>query len=56
MFKNSQINTTSYIKDGKYVFFCEIKETVNGKEKNFRYKVERKIDKDLKIISEKVNY
>ena len=54
MFKNSQTNTTSYIKDGKYVFFCEIKETVNGKEKKFRYEVEREIDKDLEIISEKV--
>ena len=56
MFKSSQTNTTSYIKDGKYVFFCEIKETVNGKEKKFRYEVEREIDKDLKIISEKIFY
>ena len=54
MFKSSQTNTASYIKDGKYVFFCEIKETVDGKEKKFRYEVEREIDKDLEIISEKV--
>ena len=54
MFKSTQTNTASYIKDGKYVFFCEIKETVDGKEKKFRYEVEREIGKDLKIISEKV--
>ena len=54
MFKSSQTNTTSYIKNGKYFFFCEIKETVDGKEKKFRYEVEREIGKDLKIISEKV--
>ena len=53
MFKSSQTNTASYIKDGKYVFFCEIKEKVDGKEKRFRYEVEREIGKDLEIISEK---
>ena len=54
MFKSTQTNTSSYIKDGKYVFFCEIKETVDGKEKRFRYEVEREIGKDLKILSEKL--
>lgn len=56
MFKSTQTNTTSYIKDGKYVFFCEIKETIDGKEKKFRYEVEREIDKDLEILSEKNFY
>ena len=54
MFKSSQTNTASYIKDGKYVFFCEIKETVDGKEKKFRYEVERELGKELEIITEKV--
>ena len=56
MFKSTQTNTVSYIKDGKYVFFCEIKENVDGKEKRFRYEVEREIDKDLEILSEKNFY
>jgi hypothetical protein len=56
MFKSTQTNTASYIKDSKYVFFCEIKETVDGKEKKFRYEVEREIGDDLKIISEKNFY
>ena len=56
MFKNTQTTTASYLKDGKYVFFCEIKEIVNGNEKKFRYEVERKIDKNLNILSEKVDF
>ena len=54
MFKSSQTNTASYIKDGKYVFFCEIKETVDGKEKNLDT-IERELGKELEIITEKVS-
>ena len=54
MFKSTQTNTASYIKDGKYVFFCEMKEVVDGKEKRFKYEVERKIGTNLKIIPEKL--
>ena len=52
MFKNTQTNTSSYIKNGKYVFLCEIKETINGKEKRFRYEVEREVPNNLKIFND----
>ena len=50
MFKTTQTNTVSYIKDGKYVFYSEVNESINGKNKTLRYTVERDVNKNFAIL------
>ena len=52
MFKTTQTNTVSYIKDGKYVFYSEVNESINGKNKTLRYTVERDVNKNFAILSQ----
>lgn len=52
MFKTTQTNTVSYIKDGKYVFYSELNESIDGKNKTLRYTVERDVNKNFVILSQ----
>ena len=52
MFKTTQTNTVSYIKDGKYVFYSELNESIDGKNKTLRYTVERDVNKNFAILSQ----
>lgn len=52
MFKTTQTNTVSYIKDGKYVFYSEVNESIDGKNKTLRYTVERDVNKNFAILSQ----
>ena len=52
MFKTTQTNTMSYIKDGKYVFYSELNESIDGKNKTLRYTVERDVNKNFAILSQ----